>query len=82
MRYIDFFAELAAETTGASKDLILAKMLVYEQHMEKESILYQEITPEDADKLRYAAKADPSGFFRSFEKGFADVLSRAHSNKA
>ncbi|MBW1702821.1 MAG: hypothetical protein JRJ50_12020 [Deltaproteobacteria bacterium] len=82
MRYVDLFAELAAETTGASKDLILAKMLVYEQHMENESILYQEISPEDADKLRDAARADPSGFSRSFEKGFADVLSMAHANKA
>lgn len=82
MRYIDLFAELVAETTGASKDLMLAKMLVYEQHMEKESILYQEIAPEDAEKLRYAAKADPSGFSRSLEKGFADILSMAHANKA
>lgn len=81
MRYIDFFAELVAEMTGGSKDIISAKMLVYEQHIENESVLYQEIAPEDAEKLRYAAKADPSGFSRSLEKGFADVLSRVHSAK-
>jgi len=76
MKYIELFAEIAAGITGGAKDAILKKMLEYEQNIESEGLLYQEVAPETAEKLRLAGKTDPAGFLRSAGKGLSELLKK------
>jgi len=75
MTYIEFFAQLASEMTGAPMDIVKRRMLAYEQNIENEKRLSQEIPQHHADRLRAAAKSDPEGFARWVDKSFESLLS-------
>jgi hypothetical protein len=70
MRYIDVFAELAAEVTGKDKADILAKMMEYEKTIESNPVIYKEMSNEKAQALRDRVHSDPAGFLRWALKGF------------
>jgi len=76
MTYLDFFAELAAEATGTTKEEMRATMLEYATHHEYHPILDKEVTPEIVAKGRVLIKSDPEGFRRMMYRGFLNVMTR------
>jgi len=73
MKYIELFAEIAATMTGRDQETILSEMVAYEKHLEHKPVLQREVSPDDADKLRSAAKADRAGFLRMLSRGMDEV---------
>lgn len=76
MTHLEFFAELLSEMTGASIDQVKQNMLEYEKHIERNSFIHTEISPDTIKKMRKAAKSDPQGFLRFITAGQQEVLGK------
>jgi hypothetical protein len=74
MTYLDFFAELAAEATGTTKEQMRSTMLEYATNHEYHPILDKEVSPETVAKGRALIKSDPEGFRKMMATGFIKVM--------